>query len=303
MDFVAKRLWRVGLFGGSEIVMGMMLVLAPGAGAQTPSNCAPIQDAQGNMTSNPACPNATSGSAPPVSAGQRFPYPGETPKENAPGANGQTAPSAPAPQGAAARGAGQGGNQSVDTTEPAAKRFPFPGESEAPPAGSAPVPGQPPLSDAGSSGSSSSSSSSSGSGSSGAPGSSDSAGGSSSSGASRAGGDPDTDPDAAAAPRRNRHKLPAVPRQSPSEREEEDVKVAGFYQNDGNYKGAYDRAKDAVSLDGDDPAAQLALAESARHLGKLDEAEKAYRQCLELDPVPKVRKKAEQALKDMMGGS
>ncbi len=115
-------------------------------------------------------------------------------------------------------------------------------------------------------------------------------------------GDPDTDPDAAAAPRRNRHKLPAVPRQSPSEREEEDVKVAGFYQNDGNFKGAYDRAKDAVSLDGDDPAAQLALAESARHLGKLDEAEKAYRQCLELDPVPKVRKRAEQALKDMTGG-
>ncbi len=96
--------------------------------------------------------------------------------------------------------------------------------------------------------------------------------------------------------------MPAVPRQSPSEREEEDVKVAGFYQNDGNFKGAYDRAKDAVSLDGDDPAAQLALAESARHLGKLDEAEKAYRLCLELDPVPKVRKRAEGALKEMVGG-
>ena len=93
-----------------------------------------------------------------------------------------------------------------------------------------------------------------------------------------------------------------MPRQSPSEREEEDVKVAGYYQNDGNFKGAYDRAKEAVSLDVDDPAAQLALAESARRLGKLDEAEKAYRQCLELDPVPKLRKKAEGALKEMTGG-
>ncbi len=93
-----------------------------------------------------------------------------------------------------------------------------------------------------------------------------------------------------------------MPRLSPSEREQEDVKVAGFYQNDGNFKGAYERAREAVTLDADDPAAQLALAESARHMGKLDEAEKAYRQCLALDPVPKVRKRAEQALKEMVGG-
>ncbi len=80
------------------------------------------------------------------------------------------------------------------------------------------------------------------------------------------------------------------------------MQVAGFYQNDGNFRGAYDRAKDAVSLDADDPAAHLALADSARKLGRLDEAEKAYRQCLTLDPVPKQRKKAEQALKEMTGG-
>lgn len=80
------------------------------------------------------------------------------------------------------------------------------------------------------------------------------------------------------------------------------MQVAGFYQNDGNFKGAYDRAKDAVSLDADDPAAFLALGESARRLGKLDEAEKAYRQCLTLDPVAKLRKRAEAALREMTGG-
>ena len=285
MDSLAKSVWRVGLAAG--------LLVAPwaGAGAQTPSNCGPIQDAQGNITSNPACPNASSSSPPPASAAKRYPYPGEASPEATP-------PSAPPVPGAgdAAPGAPQTGNQTGAPGQPAAKRFPYPGETdEATPNGTAPLPGQPPLNDAGSSGSSSSSSSSSG--------SSDSSGNSNSSGAGRAGGgDPDTDPDAVAAPKRNRHKLPAVPRQSPSEREEEDVKIAGFYQNDGNFRGAYDRAKDAVSLDGDDPAAQLALAESARHLGKLDEAEKAYRQCLELDPVPKVRKKAEGALKEMTGG-
>ena len=298
MDSLVKSIWRVGL--------GAVLLAAPwaGAGAQTPSNCGPIQDAQGNITSNPACPSATSNSSPPPgSAAKRYPYPGETPPQGTPpGApsvpgTGDAAPSAPVPQ----EGPLQPGNQTGVPGQPAAKRFPYPGETD----GTTPVPGQPPLNDAGSSGSSSSSGSSgsSSSSSNSSSGSSDSSGGSSPSGAGRAGGgDPDTDPDAAAAPRRNRHKLPAVPRQSPSEREEEDVKIAGFYQNDGNFKGAYDRAKDAVSLDGDDPAAQLALAESARHLGKLDEAEKAYRQCLELDPVPKLRKKAEGALKEMTGG-
>lgn len=102
--------------------------------------------------------------------------------------------------------------------------------------------------------------------------------------------------------RRTRRKLPPVPRQSPSEREQEDVQVAGFYQNDGNFKGAYDRAKDAVSLDKDDPAAHLALAESARRMGKLDEALSEYKACLALDPVPKERKVAEKALTEMTGG-
>ena len=54
--------------------------------------------------------------------------------------------------------------------------------------------------------------------------------------------------------------------------------------------GAYMRAKDAVSISGDNPDAQLALGDAARKLGKLDEAEQSYKKCLELDPIPKTKK-------------
>ncbi len=72
--------------------------------------------------------------------------------------------------------------------------------------------------------------------------------------------------------------------------------------NDKDYKGAYLRATDAVSVAADDPDAHLALADAARKLGKLDEAEKHYKLCLSLDPVPKVKKAAQAALKEMSGG-
>lgn len=95
--------------------------------------------------------------------------------------------------------------------------------------------------------------------------------------------------------------MPTVKEKSPDEREAEDVSVAGFYMNDGNFLGAYMRGKDAVSLDDTDPQAHLALAEAARKLGKLDEAQQQYKRCLELDPLPKDRKVAEHALKEMSG--
>ncbi len=88
---------------------------------------------------------------------------------------------------------------------------------------------------------------------------------------------------------------------SPDEQEADDVQVAGFYQNDGNFLAAYQRAKEAVGLVADDPAAHLALADAARKLGKLDEAKTHYAKVLSLDPVPKVRKPAEKALKEMAG--
>jgi Flp pilus assembly protein TadD len=80
------------------------------------------------------------------------------------------------------------------------------------------------------------------------------------------------------------------------------MEVAGFYQANGNFSGAYMRAKDAVSISADNPDARLALADAARKLGKLDEAEQNYRKCLELDPVPKTKKAAQVALKEMTGG-
>lgn len=94
-----------------------------------------------------------------------------------------------------------------------------------------------------------------------------------------------------------------MPRQTPDEREEEDVRVAEFYQNDGNYPAAYARAKDAIALMEGDPEAHLALAQAARKLGKLDEAQQHYKRCLELDPLPKVKKESEKALKEMAGQS
>jgi Tfp pilus assembly protein PilF len=102
--------------------------------------------------------------------------------------------------------------------------------------------------------------------------------------------------------RRARQRLPKVKTQTPTEREEEDLQVAGFYQNDGDYRGAYLRGKDAVSVAADDPNAHFVLAEAARKLGKLDEAMEHYKTCLKLDPIPKEKKVAEKALKEMEGG-
>ncbi len=90
--------------------------------------------------------------------------------------------------------------------------------------------------------------------------------------------------------------------QTKSQREVEDLKVAAFYEGNGNYRGAYLRALDAVSIADDDAEAHLAVAEAARRLGKLDEAETQYKKCLSMDPVPKVKKAAARALKEMTNG-
>ncbi len=205
-----------------------------------------------------------------------FPFPGESP---APAANGQTAPAAqPGAAGSSAAGTPGGGT---------ASKFPFPEQD------SAGAPGSGPLNDSGSSGNSSSSSSSS---SSSAPPERDPTAGPL--------GDGDTDPAAKAAEARRaaRAKKGIDFHQTNDQREAEDLRVAAFYRDDGNYRGMYERASDAVSLADDDAEAHLALAEAARRLGKLDEAETHYKKCLTLDPVPKTRKAAEKALKEMTSG-
>jgi len=278
---------------GAAVVCGALLLVCGVARAQ--GSCT-FTDETGKTVTWPNCqdPNekpdaAKAPAATPAASGpaKSFPFPGETPAAavpNAPTANAaQTATPSPA--------------KPIDNdTQPAGQRFPFPGES--PPGAAKPVPG---LQDAGSSGTSTdsgdsgSSSSSSSSSNSGADSSDDGSGVGPLAG--------DNDPAAAAAAARHaRKKLPKVDAQTPSEREQEDLSVAAFYQDDANYKGAYVRAQDAVSIAADDPDAHFALAEAARRLGKLDEAETQYKKCLTLDPVPKEKKAAEKALKEMAGG-
>jgi hypothetical protein len=286
----------------SAWVVGTMLA-AVAAGAQTQGGCTFTDDA-GKTVFWPNCkdpaktdpakqdPKAdgtaktpTETTPPPAQSDpggpKRFPFPGETPSA--------TNPSGSAQQPAEDKGAAQAPD--------GPKRFPFPGEDSGatkPAAGqNGALPGGGDgLKDAGSSGASSSSS--------------DDAGSSSSSSGEGDAGTMDGDNDAAAkaAAARHRKRLnPTVKEQSASDREAEDLTVAGFYQNDGNYKGAYLRAKDAVSLADDDADAHLALADAARRLGKLDEAEAHYKKALTLDPVPKTKKAAEKALKEMSGGA
>jgi hypothetical protein len=275
-----------------RLVAGVGLLVLPGAvhaqqdqGSATPQKSCSVVDENGKTVIWPDCkpPAEDAKPAAPVApanagrsdapAGQRFPFPGEQ----------SAAPSADSASGV--------DSSSVPTT----KRFPFPGEpasdgkqSTAPGGG---------LQDAGSSGSSESGSSSSSSSS-----SSDGAGSAEGGGVGPLAGDDDEAAKEAAARKSARHKLPAVARQSPDEREAEDLKVASFYMDDKNFKGAYLRATDAVSVADDDADAHLALAEAARKLGKLDEAMKHYKKSLTLDPVPKTKKAAEKALKEMAGG-
>jgi len=228
-------------------------------------------------------PPAAAAPAPPA---QAFPFPGETTNATPPqNPVAQQNPSAQPDTTAPAPTAG---------STPASKRFPFPGETpdqnppQTPAAPASATPNPNGLQDAGSTGDATGA----------GPGSSSS---SSSSSSSNVPTNPNDPPDAAPIPHHSRRPLPTTKEPTPDEREAEDVSVAAFYMNLNNFQGAYMRGKDAVSLDDTDPEAHLALAEAARKLGKLDEAQQHYKRCLELDPLPKDRKVAEQALKQMAG--
>jgi hypothetical protein len=288
---------RIFATGRWLVFMGVLAVTA-GAAAQANQGGCYDTDAAGKQVFVPNCglPGApeykhgatSSTSAPgtkndpvPSNPGKQFPFPGEANPAQTPAVQQTPTPGTPA-----------------SPADPA-KAFPFPGEENTPlvrPDGQVvppPAPGQNPggLKDAGSSGQSSDDGSSS----------------SSSSSSSPLSGLPDEskgpladDPDAVI--KKPRRKLPAVKEKTPSEREEEDLNVADFYMNDANYRGAYARAADAVATEADDPNAHFALAEAARKLGKLDEAMAEYKKTLTLDPVPKQKKAAEKALKEMAGG-
>lgn len=84
--------------------------------------------------------------------------------------------------------------------------------------------------------------------------------------------------------------------QTPDEREAEDLSVAKFYTDAGDFQGAYLRSQDAVKTAPDDPDAHFALAEAAQRLQKRDEAIAEYKACLKLDPTDKETKAARKAL-------
>lgn len=261
-------------------------------GPQENMNCSGsvTTGADGKATTTSNCPAAQDKPVP-SSAAQQFPYPGESqaPQQTAPGQ--QAAPALPTPNAPTSQQAPQN----------PAQQFPYPGgqregssSSSSSSSSTGDVKPKSPdgFQDAGSSGSSSSSSSSS------------SEPGYSSSNAGNAPPSPD-EPDDTSVPTKTRSSRtrPSQPVKTDAQRFADDMEVAGFYQNNGNFMGAYMRAKDAVSISADSPDARLALADAARKLGKLDEAEQNYKKCLELDPVPKTKKAAQAALKEMTGGS
>jgi hypothetical protein len=239
----------------------------------------------------PVCPPpapASTDSARPAAA-EQFPFPGDAPAKSAPGTNtakpssadafpfpGSAAPAAPAPNAPVATKPAGG----------AADQFPYPGETnkspDAVPEGDTPryVPdspdasGKPPSSSRGSSNPSGDSSSSSS---------------SSSSGDSSSSTDDDKKPasaddDDGSRIVSTRHKLPKVSAQSPDERVTEDLNVAKFYSDRGNFQAAYLRSKDATKAMPDDAESHFALAQAAQKLQKKDEAVAEYSLYLKLEP-------------------
>lgn len=124
---------------------------------------------------------------------------------------------------------------------------------------------------------------------------------SSSSGASSAGSNPDpdmpADPDVDPNEKSPRRRLPKVRHlQSDEDREAEDLTVARYYGDRGNWNAAYLRSKDAVKLKPDDPDAHQLLAEAAHKLNKKDEAVAEYNALLKLDASEGQIKAAHKAL-------
>ncbi len=198
-------------------------------------------------------------------AAQHFPYPGSAP-----------APALPA-------------NKAAD-------QFPYPGETskspDAVPEGDtkryvpdAPAPGQNGSAN-GESGSSSSSSSSS-------------SGGSGSESSASPGSTDDAAGDAAHARSHGRRALPKVSAVSPEDRVSDDLEVAKFYRDRGNFQAAYLRAKDATKLMPEDAETHFALAQAAEKLKRKDEAVAEYALYLKLDPAGQNTSAAQRALSQL----
>ncbi len=118
---------------------------------------------------------------------------------------------------------------------------------------------------------------------------------SSSSSSSSSGGTAADTPDTPTPPVRRR--LPKVKNlQTPDERVDEDINVAKFYLNRGNYMAAYLRSKDAVKTEPDYAETHFSLAQAAEKMKKTDEAKAEYNAYLKLSPGGDNAKAAQKAL-------
>ena len=248
----------------------------------------------------PSAPDAPPASAPdamkkaPAGAAPTHPYPGDNGKDvpynpaNDPEEKGKPVPAHdPAAE-----------KRATDTS--AGKANPFPGGTTPDMPGEAPEPAAKP--DRAASGSSSSEPAGSSSSSSSSSSTDDVAGDAdkSSAHASKNPDDDDEDkPKLADKGSSGRRTLKVVKPQSDTARVDEDLSVAKFYGQSGNYMGAYMRAKDAVKTQPEYPDGHFALGEAAKRLKKKDEAVAEFQAYLKLAPDGQQAKAAEKALDEL----
>jgi Tfp pilus assembly protein PilF len=87
--------------------------------------------------------------------------------------------------------------------------------------------------------------------------------------------------------------------QTPDERVDEDINVAKFYLNRGNFMAAYMRSKDAVKTEPDYAPTHFSLAQAAEKMKKVDEAKAEYNAYLKLAPDGDDAKAAHKALEEL----
>ena len=80
---------------------------------------------------------------------------------------------------------------------------------------------------------------------------------------------------------------------------QEDVAIGKMYMQSENYKGAYIRYKEALTLDPENVDAAFGVAETARKMNQTQEAIANYKLCLELDPGGPRSKASRKALSQL----
>jgi hypothetical protein len=244
----------------TRTIAAAILLVAPVLFAQTQNPAPPPCAANTKPTAQAPCTPAK----PPAASStpdDPFPFPGGD------------KPSAPPPDAPASAPVKPGGSDD----------FPFPGETpsapaKAAPSNTSPASGDDPFPFPGA-----------------APGSS-----SSSSSSSSDNGAPTSDPDDDLPVQSTlKHPRAKAAPQTDDEREMEDLKVAKYYRDRGNFNAVYLRSKDAVKTIPDDPEAHLMLAEAARKLNKRDEAIAEYKATLQFDPTNEQKKTASRGIEDL----